>query len=124
MGGILAALILVLVAWLWNDTLKAREQLLSRCRRACRDMNVQFLDETVACRRVRLKRSARGQLALARTYTFEFSADGKDRWPGRAVLLGRKIETLQMEGPEGVTILNGGAASTPRRLKPPSERWH
>lgn len=104
------AMILILAAalaigWFWNDTLQARERVLSLCGRACEDVEVQFLDETVALKRLGLGRNRRGYLALRRTYQFEFSADGRDRWHGRAVLLGRKLEALQMERGEGVTIL-------------------
>lgn len=124
MGIILVIVIVVAVGWLWNDTLKAREQMLARCRRACSELNMQLLDETVAVHRVGLGRTTRGRIALRRTYDFEFSADGADRWPGRAILLGRRLETLQMETPEGLTIVNGRAQPPGRSIGPPSERYH
>lgn len=110
--------------WLWNDTLKARERVLLRCRRACDEINVQLLDETVALKRLGLKRKPGGQVALRRTYQFEFSVDGSDRWSGRAVLLGRTLESLQLDGPGGVTIFNAGGVVPFRQTLPPGERLH
>lgn len=121
-------MILILAAalatgWFWSDTLRARESMLRRCHRACDQLNVQLLDETVAVRRIGIGRTSRGRIALRRTYEFEFSADGEDRWPGRAILLGQVLETLQMEAPHGVTIMNDPSLS-PIRVNPPSERHH
>ncbi|HET6656247.1 MAG TPA: DUF3301 domain-containing protein [Gammaproteobacteria bacterium] len=104
MGIILVIAAAVAIGWLWNDTLVARERVLRYCRRALDDLELQLLDETVAVHRVALRRNRHGRIAIARTYEFEFSADGRDRWPGRAVLLGRALETLQIETAEGVTI--------------------
>ncbi|HET7371556.1 MAG TPA: DUF3301 domain-containing protein [Gammaproteobacteria bacterium] len=104
MGIILIILAAVAIGWLWNDTLVTRERVLRRCRRALDELNLQLLDETVAVRRVSLRRNRRGHIAIARSYQFEFSTDGRDRWPGRAVLLGHVLETLQIETAEGVTI--------------------
>jgi hypothetical protein len=113
-GIILVIVAVVAIGWFWNDTLKAREWMLRRCRRALDELDMQLLDETVAIRRVGLRRNRNGRIAVSRTYHFEFSADGRDRWPGRAVLLGRLLETLQLESPDGITIVEGH--STPERL--------
>lgn len=111
------------IGWFWSDTLRARESMLRRCRRACEELNLQLLDETVAVRRIGAGRTHGGRIALRRTYEFEFSADGEDRWPGRAILLGQVLEMLQMEAPDGVTIMNGPGLS-PIRINSPSERYH
>ncbi|HET7588062.1 MAG TPA: DUF3301 domain-containing protein [Gammaproteobacteria bacterium] len=112
MGIILVIVAAVAIAWLWNDTLVAREHVLRHCRRALDGLDLQLLDETVAVHRVGLRRNGRGQIAISRTYEFEFSANGTDRWPGRAVLLGRALESLQIETAEGITI------------ESPSEHYH
>src|SRR5690625_4423484 len=107
MGIILVIAAAVAIAWLWNDTLEAREHMLRHCRRALAELDMQLLDETVAIRRVGLRRDRRGRIAISRAYDFEFSMNGQDRWPGRAMLLGRRVETLQIEEPGGVTIVDG-----------------
>ena len=102
--GILAALAL------WAASLRAREHALGATQRACRDLGVALLDETVELTGLGLQRSADGRLRLQRRYTFEFTPDGRQRHRGWAVLVGTRAESLQFEYAEGVTILEPGSA--------------
>ena len=101
---LLIALLAAGLVWLWFDSMRARERVIVVCTRACKQMDVQLLDQTVALARMRLRRD-RGRLKLAREYGFEFSTDGADRWGGRASMLGGRVTGVQLEGPEGVVIL-------------------
>lgn len=92
-----ALLFIVLVAFFWIDSLRARERALAAGRAACERYAVQFLDETVAFARLRLGRDDEGRLKLARTYTFEFSDTGNNRRLGAIVLLGTALQDVQME---------------------------
>jgi len=91
------------LGWFWYDAMQAREHTLAACRRACRRINAQLLDETVALERLRLARS-RGQIVIARRYRFEFSLDGDNRCEGRIFLLGSRISDIQMEYPDGLVL--------------------
>ncbi|HSG76102.1 MAG TPA: DUF3301 domain-containing protein [Burkholderiales bacterium] len=94
----LAVLALALAAaWLWIDSLRAREHAVAAGRAACKRYGVQLLDETVAFARLRLARDDAGQLRLRRTYTFEFSDTGDNRRHGAIVMLGARLEDLQLE---------------------------
>ncbi|HLW75028.1 MAG TPA: DUF3301 domain-containing protein [Gammaproteobacteria bacterium] len=104
-------------AWFWNDSLRARERMLETCARICRELRVQFLDESVALTRLSLGRSGHGWPEFTRVYAFEFSGTGQDRWQGRATLAGRRVISVQFDHPEGVTILGGGSAVTPDALR-------
>lgn len=106
---LIALIIIAALIWFWSDSLKARERMTSTCSRICSDMHLQFLDETVALARLRLSRAASGRLTWQRTYAFEFSESGSDRWRGRARLAGRKVELVQLENPSGVTILSAAS---------------
>jgi Protein of unknown function (DUF3301) len=109
-SSVLAILALVAIAagvWFWADSLRARERMTTTCARLCENMHLQFLDETVALARLRLTRTYHGALAWRRTYVFEFSESGSDRWKGRALLIGRQVESVQLDNPQGVTILSG-----------------
>ncbi len=88
-----AAAILV---WFWLDSLRAREQAVAACAAVCGERGLQFLDQTVALSHLGLKRNARGRLQLFRAYAFDYSTDGTDRWPGRAVLLGAVVMSVEM----------------------------
>ncbi|HEY3646090.1 MAG TPA: DUF3301 domain-containing protein [Gammaproteobacteria bacterium] len=111
-------LLLVAVAFMfWNDSLRARDRMLETCARVCRELKLQFLDETVALDRLRLTRSARGWPEIVRVYSFEFSGTGNDRWQGRATLSGRRVLSVQLDHPEGITILGGVAPVSPETLR-------
>lgn len=84
-------------AWLWVDSLRARERAVNAGRAACRRYGVQLLDDTVAIARLWLGRTAEGHLRLRRTYTFEFSDTGDNRRQGAIVMLGGQLEDLQLE---------------------------
>ena len=104
MTTLLAILAVGAVYWFWSDSLRAREQALRVCAGACRQLDVQLLDQTVAVYRLGVGRDGHGRLRLRRFYGFEFSTDGADRYPGHAVILGQVLELLQMDHPDGPVI--------------------
>jgi len=94
----LLVLALALAAtWLWLDSLRAREHAVAAGRAACARYGVQLLDETVAFARLRLGRDDNGRLRLRRTYIFEFTETGDNRRQGVIVMLGARLEDLQLE---------------------------
>jgi hypothetical protein len=92
-----ALLLIIAAAFLWADSLKAREHAITAGRKACERYQLQFLDETVAFTRLRLARDEEGQVKLKRTYTFEFSDTGNNRRHGAIVMLGGDVADMQME---------------------------
>lgn len=93
----MALLLLAVAGFFWLDSLRARERALAAGRNACRRYDVQLLDETVHCVRLRLARDGDGQLRLQRTYTFEFSETGDTRRQGAIVLVGAEVADLHLE---------------------------
>lgn len=87
----------VLAGWYWSDTSKAREMAIAHGKRACKDMNLQFLDETVVRFRTTAKRGPEGQMRLARDFSFEFTPDGIRRYPGHVRLLGNRLQMLDIQ---------------------------
>ncbi|HEX4300251.1 MAG TPA: DUF3301 domain-containing protein [Gammaproteobacteria bacterium] len=117
-GFAIVLLLLTMAGFLfWNDSLQARDRMLQSCARLCRELKLQFLDETVVLTRIRFARSARGWPEFIRIYSFEFSGTGQDRWTGRATLAGRRVLSVQLDHPEGVTILGAGAPVSPDLLR-------
>jgi uncharacterized protein DUF3301 len=88
---------IALLAWLWYDSMRARESAVAAGQRACRRESLQLLDETVECVSLRPARNAAGRLVLRRTYRFEFSDNGDNRRGGSVVMLGGEVESLTME---------------------------
>jgi hypothetical protein len=110
--GILLLLALLATIWFWNDSLRARDQVIFTCSRLCNEVGVQFLDETVSLSRLRIQRGTHGNLEFARRYVFEYSGSGTDRWQGYALLSGSNMDSVQLHGPDGTTILNAAGTLT------------
>ena len=104
MGEILFLLLLGLIIWFWQDTLRARELAVSRARRYCQDINYQFLDETVALTSLKPGRNLAGSFAFHRYYHFEFSLDGHNRFTGTAYVIGNHLQSIQLDHPDGIII--------------------
>ena len=82
--------------WLWLDSLKAREIGIKAAKQACAEEELQFLDDTVLIRSLRLARDDDGQLKLRRVYAFEYSDTGDNRRSGSVTLLGQRVELLHV----------------------------
>ena len=94
---VVSLLALAALAWLWFDSMRARERAVAAGKNACARERLQFLDETVECTSVRPVRSGAGQVRLRRVYRFEFSDDGSRRRAGSIVMLSGEVESLTME---------------------------
>lgn len=97
MSEIVVLIIVALGGWIAFDALRARETATQAAREACRAQGLQFLDDTVQGARTRFGRDAEGLLRLRRTFSFEFSDDGVHRRAGHVVLLGARLESLQLD---------------------------
>ncbi|HIF51918.1 MAG TPA: DUF3301 domain-containing protein [Thiotrichaceae bacterium] len=104
MSEIIFLLLLGLVIWFWQDTLRAREIAVSRARRYCQEIDFQFLDETVALSSLKPGRNYSGNFAFHRYYQFEFSLDGHNRFNGTAYLIGNQLQSIQLDHPDGIII--------------------
>lgn len=94
---ILTIALLFALGWFWMSGLRVREHALAAGRLACAKIGVQFLDDTVALRRIRLARNTLGQLRFARLYRFEFSNTGDNRQIGNIRTLGEHVESVEMD---------------------------
>jgi len=88
---------LAVLAWFWMDALRCKEIACAAGQRACQQVEAQFLDDTVEITKLRLRRNARGQLAVYREYRFEFTHNRDYRLRGEIVMLGRRVLRLTLE---------------------------
>jgi Protein of unknown function (DUF3301) len=88
---------LVALAMFWSDSLRALEVARNAGKKACLREGVQFLDDTVTVSALALGRDAQGRIAIRRSYRFEFSDTGDNRLEGTLVLLGARVESMEME---------------------------
>ena len=98
MPGLELILIVVLgaLAWLWLDSLRARESAIRAARAACAADGLMLLDDTVAISAVKRVRDENGRLKLQRAYEFEYSDTGNNRLKGSVVLIGHRVVILNV----------------------------
>ena len=92
----LLLLLLAALAWFWWDGLQKREIALAAARLACERAGVQFLDASVALRKLRLRRDDMQRARFHREFAFEYSIQGDDRQPGRVWLLGARVTDVTL----------------------------
>ena len=84
-----------LVYWWKAQELK---ELASRAtRQHCQRYDVQFLDESMVLSKISFARNEQGLPALRRMYLFEFTSTGTDRTGGTTCLLGKRVESVQLD---------------------------
>jgi len=70
------------------------------CRAACRQHDLQFLDQSVSLRHLGMGMRRMGTgLRILRVYGFDFSAEGIGRHSGYLVLIGLNPETISLDPP-------------------------
>lgn len=92
-GALVLLLVAAAVIWFLQDSLAARERANAAAVEACERLSLQFLDGTVAFGRLAFTRQ-RGQLALRRTYVFDYTANSIERRQGFVILVGRRVESV------------------------------
>ncbi len=93
----LTILLLAGLAWFWWDSRGVAERANQLARQRCEQNGLVFLNDTVAWKKISLKRNRQGRMQLQRTYWFEFASDMRQRYQGEIVLLGHQLTALEME---------------------------
>jgi hypothetical protein len=88
---VLSILLLAGIAWLWLDSLKAREAAVRAAREICAAEGLQLLDDTVSISSLKPVRDDHGHLTLQRAYQFEYSDTGNNRLKGSVVMQGHRM---------------------------------
>ena len=96
LGIVVSLLVLGVLAWLWFDSLKAREAAIRAVRAACAAEGLLLLDATVAISGLKPARDGDGHLKLQRAYDFEYSDTGNNRLKGSVVLLGDRVLVINI----------------------------
>ena len=99
-------IILLLIIWIWQDSLKVREFTVKYCQNKCDEMGLQLLDQTIALKSISIKRNTRGYLGLIRQYNFEFSINGANRYNGTIMVQHYHVRSFQLEHPDGLLIID------------------
>lgn len=94
---LLLIMLLLLVGYVWSEGLKASEIAFRFAKTHCQKMEVQLLDEYVALNGFWPKRDETGKLKAWRSYQFEFTSTGNERYHGKLIMLGKKVTSIQLE---------------------------
>jgi hypothetical protein len=88
--------LLLLIGFYWSNALKAREIALAAVKVHCHKMDVQLLDEYVALNALWPRRDELGKVKAWRSYQFEFTSTGDERYNGKLIMLGRAVISIQL----------------------------
>lgn len=81
----------------WFKSQKVKEIALNATRAHCLKMQVQMLDDYIATSSLWFARNKTGKIQVRRTFVFEFSSTGNERYNGRIAMLDRQVESIYME---------------------------
>jgi len=99
LDALIPTLLILLVFYLWQGALRARERARTLAHEICAHAHLQLLDQTVSLQRVSLARGGDGRLHLRRRYRFELSTDGVDRHPGGLEMLEDRLLSCSLPLP-------------------------
>jgi hypothetical protein len=116
----LPIVLLVLAVWFWLDSARAREVATERARTECRRRGLQFLDETVALRRLR-PRATGGGVRLQRTFSFDFNDGTTARYTGSIGLVGTAVDEFDIGIWEDRRSVEAGVEVAPPTAPPRTE---
>jgi hypothetical protein len=105
MNSLLFLVLLAIIVWFWQANLRYREYAVRQCKKICREMNLQLLDQTVALTSLKFSRDHNRNIKTLRRYSFEISMDGANRCKGYIILLGLNIIHTEFDLPDGPVIL-------------------
>ncbi len=97
MEGMFITLLMLAGAWFWWESRGAAERAIQAAIRTCNAADVYFLNDTVAWKKIRLRRNRRGRIKVARSYFFEFATDGARRYQGEVDMLGLELQRVGLE---------------------------
>jgi uncharacterized protein DUF3301 len=83
-------------ACFWWQAHAVKELALRATKNYCASVGVQLLDDGLALRGFWIQRNAAGSLCLRRSFLFEFTTTGEQRYHGSTVMLGRRLEGVQL----------------------------
>ena len=105
MTSIIIILFLALLAWFWMNSIRAKEIAMQASANACKQIQVQFLDQTASLKKIRLVRNKNGRLGFQRTFVFDFSRDRENRSKGLVMIEGHVVSQVMLDEDTGTTIL-------------------
>lgn len=97
LSDVLVFFIFIAFVMLWWNAQGIKQHALKSTKDYCEKMGVQLLDDGVVLKGFWLKRNKRGSVCIWRSYNFEFTSTGEQRYTGQIVLLGTAVENIYLD---------------------------
>ena len=97
-------LLLMLASMIWKH-LDASRIAKFYAKKYCDKEGVQFLDQNVILKRLKIAKSPHSLFAFKRHYSFEFSSVGDRRYSGDIYLLGQRVIHIELEAYKTTEVL-------------------
>ena len=81
----------------WWNTQGIKQIALRLIKQRCEELGVQFLDDSLVLKRLRVGGLKAGRLVATRTFTYEFATDGDERYGGEIEMTGRRCDSISMD---------------------------
>jgi len=85
------------LVWYWWRAKAIKDRVLQAAKVYCKQMDVMLLDEAVYLRGLWFKRDRQGNLRVWRRFLFDFTTTGEQRYLGRIIMLGQRIEHMELD---------------------------
>lgn len=83
--------------WYWWRAKAIQDYVLSAAKNHCQRMDVMLLDDAVYLRGLWFKRDRQGKLRVWRRFLFDFTTTGEERYLGRIIMLGQRVEHIELQ---------------------------
>ncbi len=93
----LLILVVVVMVFIWVQGMLAKENARAAGKKACKESEVQLLDDTVQQQKIWLGRTHQGWLQVRRIYLFEFASDGEQRYHGKVIVHGHRVTSVDLD---------------------------
>lgn len=97
MDELLTLILLFLVLWFLWSGVRSKEIACDAGLEHCQLHGVQFLDQTVERKKLKLTRDSRNNPCWYRSYQFEFATNGEHRYQGRISMYGHHLKSIKMD---------------------------
>ena len=94
---ILLLLFAAMIAAYFLAAVGIRELALRAALVRCKKLEIQLLDQSISLRKIWLKRGDDKMLHFWRSYRFEFTSTGDERYLGEVVTLGKKVVDIKTQ---------------------------
>lgn len=83
--------------WYWWRAKAIKDFVLQAAGNYCKTMDVLLLDDAVYLRGLWFKRDSEGALRVWRRFLFDFTSTGDERYTGRVIMLGQRIQHMELD---------------------------